>query len=163
MARLIIDNRKKFDNQVWQYTTEFTQEQYQSWLHGAIQSLQTIYENIDNDEDQYLLGDVINLLSNTTIEFAAPPRRQTYVLVHEWRDGNYNEDNEVLCTSSSPEKIYEALARHKASISKSFHQEYDDCEDANTIKTCDTPNTFSIYINEYEIYDSLIVHLADEV
>ena len=33
----LLVNAKKFDEQVWQYESEFTQEQYNKWLKGAIE------------------------------------------------------------------------------------------------------------------------------
>lgn len=62
-------NKYEFDKLVWQNRTNFGKEQYDEWLnHTAVQSLQNIYDCIDcggvvDTSDQYILGDIINLLS----------------------------------------------------------------------------------------------------
>lgn len=71
MFTLLI-NAKKFDEEVWQNETEFNQEQYNKWLKGAIDELQLIYDTYNSDGsdcgDIYVLGDIINMLSETQIK-----------------------------------------------------------------------------------------------
>ena len=71
----LLVNAKKFDEQVWQHESEFTQEQYNKWLKGAIENLQLIYATYDvsgvvgeDCGDVYVLGDIINTLSATQIK-----------------------------------------------------------------------------------------------
>lgn len=69
---LIIDP-KRFDSDVWQNETGFTQKNYNAWLKGASRTLQDIYDAIDGSDevspDQlYILGDVINMLNNIQIK-----------------------------------------------------------------------------------------------
>lgn len=69
---LIIDP-KRFDSEVWQSETEFTQKNYNTWLKGASRTLQDIYDVLDESDnvspDQlYILGDVINMLNAIEIK-----------------------------------------------------------------------------------------------
>lgn len=63
IATLHVNNPQEFDESVWQMQTDFSQEEYQSWLKTAISELQTIYDSEGEQGDFYVLGDVINLLS----------------------------------------------------------------------------------------------------
>ncbi len=70
-AKLIID-AKAFDKAVWNTETDFTQKSYNSWLSGASDALQRIYDELDDCEtidssDLYILGDIINMLGTTQI------------------------------------------------------------------------------------------------
>lgn len=67
MNKLLI-NPKRFDEEVWQYPTEFTQKDYNDWLHGAVKTLEEIYDDYDGKVDIYILGDIINMLGNTEIK-----------------------------------------------------------------------------------------------
>lgn len=73
---------KEFDQAVFQTNTELNQEQYNTWLHDtATKAMQRIYEKIDGQvipHDQYLLGDVINLLS--TIRITTEPQASPWVV-----------------------------------------------------------------------------------
>ena len=69
---LIIDP-KRFDSEVWQSETEFTQKNYNTWLKGASRTLQDIYDVLDESDDVspdqlYILGDVINMLNAIEIK-----------------------------------------------------------------------------------------------
>ena len=75
MATLQIGNRKEFDQQVWQYETNFTTEQYQSCIKNFSDVLSRIYDMLDQNEDidvdqadLYQLGDLINLLDNIKVD-----------------------------------------------------------------------------------------------
>jgi len=59
---------KEFDEVVWQDETDFTQEDYQNWLESSTQTLQDIYDDYEGEHDVYILGDIINLLSNIQIK-----------------------------------------------------------------------------------------------
>ena len=60
---------RSFDEEVWQDETEFNQEQYNKWLKDAIDELQLIYDTYNSDcGDIYVLGDIINMLSETQIK-----------------------------------------------------------------------------------------------
>lgn len=72
-AGILIIDPKRFDSEVWQSETEFTQKKYNTWLKGASRTLQDIYDVIDGSDevspDQlYILGDVINMLNNIQIK-----------------------------------------------------------------------------------------------
>lgn len=56
----------KFDEQVFQTDTGFDESQYNEWLRTATHNLQCIYDGMEYDN--YMLGDVINMLSNTKIK-----------------------------------------------------------------------------------------------
>lgn len=78
MAKLYIENRNEFDQQVWQTETEFTNKDYNDWKNRASEALQRVYDCIDCDDpidtaDLYVLGDIINMLSAITIESEARP------------------------------------------------------------------------------------------
>ena len=69
---LIIDP-KRFDSEVWQSETEFTQKNYNTWLKDASRTLQDIYDVLDESDDVspdqlYILGDVINMLNAIEIK-----------------------------------------------------------------------------------------------
>lgn len=74
VAILRIYNTDAFNNEVWQTKPDFTEEQYNDWLHStALKSLQLIYDTIETVDDvppgdMYVLGDVINMLSKTKIK-----------------------------------------------------------------------------------------------
>ena len=78
MSTLTI-NPKHFDEVVWQTETSFTQEEYQTWLNGAIDTLQEIYDTYEGDGDVYVLGDIINMLGDIKIK-ARPNRKDEYVV-----------------------------------------------------------------------------------
>lgn len=72
-AGILIIDPKRFDSEVWQSETEFTQKNYNTWLKGASCTLQDIYdvldESVDVSPDQlYILGDVINMLNAIEIK-----------------------------------------------------------------------------------------------
>jgi len=61
-----------FDRKVWNGESGFTKKQYNEWLKNAAKSLQVIYNKADESDlvdpqDLYVLGDVINILSDTKI------------------------------------------------------------------------------------------------
>ena len=69
MAELIINNKKEFDLQVWQYETGFTTAQYQNSIDNFADVASRIYDIIDQHDDipvdpadLYQLGDLINML-----------------------------------------------------------------------------------------------------
>lgn len=63
-----------FDMAVWQATSHFSQEQYNEWLEStAIPTLRAIYNRLSDDfdgfedVDNYVVGDIINMLQSTQI------------------------------------------------------------------------------------------------
>ena len=66
-------NPNEFDQKVWQTDTEFTQKEYKEWFENAVEVLQDIYDDYDGEADVYILGDIINLLTNVEIK---PTKRQ---------------------------------------------------------------------------------------
>lgn len=73
MATLHINNRKEFDEAVFQTSTEFDTARYNEWRKTASEALQRIYTKIEDmdgidTEDFYTLGDVLNLLCHITID-----------------------------------------------------------------------------------------------
>lgn len=72
-AGILIIDPKRFDSEVWQSETEFTQKKYNSWLKDASRTLQDIYDVLDESDDVspdqlYILGDVINMLNAIEIK-----------------------------------------------------------------------------------------------
>lgn len=72
-AGILIIDPKRFDSEVWQSETEFTQKNYNTWLKGASRTLQDIYDVLDESDDVnpdqlYILGDVINMLNAIEIK-----------------------------------------------------------------------------------------------
>lgn len=72
-AGILIIDPKRFDSEVWQNETEFTQKNYNTWLKGASRTLQDIYDVLDESDDVspdqlYILGDVINMLNAIEIK-----------------------------------------------------------------------------------------------
>lgn len=72
-STLNINNRKAFDQAVFQTDTEFDTLKYNEWKDNATKALQRIYDQIDDipsieTADCYILGDIINLLSDMTID-----------------------------------------------------------------------------------------------
>ena len=67
MNKLLI-NKKEFDEKVWQDKTDFTQKDYNDWLHKAIDTLCEIYDGYNGHADVFILGDIINMLGNTEIK-----------------------------------------------------------------------------------------------
>lgn len=78
MAQLIINNKKEFDQQVWQTETGFDTKQYNEWMHNASNTLAQLRTMIEDDIDNgccaispvdlYIMGDVINLLSSISVD-----------------------------------------------------------------------------------------------
>lgn len=63
---------QQFDKAVWQTETGFTSAKYNAWLKNATDSLQNIYQQLEESDevditDLYILGDIINMLSITKI------------------------------------------------------------------------------------------------
>lgn len=63
---------QQFDKAVWQTETGFTSAKYNTWLKNAVDSLQNIYQQLEESEeveiaDLYILGDIINMLNITKI------------------------------------------------------------------------------------------------
>lgn len=164
MAQLLITNTEKFDNEVWQTKTDFTESMYQEWLHDATENLQVILDNSEVfDATQYVLGDVINLLSHLQVK-VAPPRTHSWSLVLSWRDSDGNEDYEVIATSATPEKIYALMREKKAELIRRFHEQYDEVYDPDDIKVNDSNTHFAIYADEsWDVYDMLDVHMSEEI
>lgn len=67
-AKLIIENKEKFDNAVWQTKTDFNEKSYREWLKNASKTLQEIYDTYDGGADVYILGDVINMIDTIKVE-----------------------------------------------------------------------------------------------
>ena len=72
-AGILTIDPKRFDSEVWQSETGFTQKNYNSWLEGASRTLQGIYDVLDGSDDVnpdqlYILGDVINMLNAIEIK-----------------------------------------------------------------------------------------------
>lgn len=70
LAYVVVKDRKAFDSAIWNTETDFSIEEYNAWLHTAIENLKGIYamDEVENSPElQYGLGDVINFLN--TIEF----------------------------------------------------------------------------------------------
>lgn len=91
MAILKIQNTNEFDQQVWQYETEFTNEQYQKAIDNFAEVAQRIYDAIDQCEeidvdttDLYQLGDLINMLSNIKVETAPQSDTDAEYVGHCW-------------------------------------------------------------------------------
>ena len=69
MATLQINNRKEFDQQVWQTETDFDDIKYKQWLDNAAKTIKTIRQHIEDgdtdaitDDELNILGDVANML-----------------------------------------------------------------------------------------------------
>ena len=72
-AGILVIDPKRFDSEVWQSETEFTQKNYNTWLKDASRTLQDIYDVLDESDDVspdqlYILGDVINMLNAIEIK-----------------------------------------------------------------------------------------------
>lgn len=73
-ATLTILHKEDFYKEIWNNNPQFTEHDYNEWLEdSAIPALQSIYKALDNvgevsADKQYLLGDIINLLSITKIK-----------------------------------------------------------------------------------------------
>lgn len=72
-AGILTIDPKRFDSEVWQSETGFTQKNYNTWLEGASRTLQDIYDVLDGSGDVspdqlYILGDVINMLNAIEIK-----------------------------------------------------------------------------------------------
>lgn len=70
-AKLLIEP-DKFDMAVWNTQSDFSTNEYNSWLRTASGTLQRIYDVLADGEiidssDLYLLGDVINILDTIKI------------------------------------------------------------------------------------------------
>lgn len=76
MVKLIITDKKQFDEDVWQTDADFTAEEYQTWLQQATDSIQRCKEQLEDeaggDGDTYILGDIANLLSSTKVVLHEP-------------------------------------------------------------------------------------------
>ena len=73
----LVINHKTFDSLVWNDETNFDQDMYNVWLHvTAMPALQQIYDELDEEDsgsfEQCILGDIINILSNTQIIVEKP-------------------------------------------------------------------------------------------
>lgn len=64
----MVINKEKFDKEVWNTNADFSQKDYNKWLNNAVTTLKGIYNDYDGDENIYILGDIINILSNTEIK-----------------------------------------------------------------------------------------------
>lgn len=72
-AGILTIDPKRFDFEVWQSETGFTQKNYNTWLEDASHTLQNIYDVLDGSGDVspdqlYILGDVINMLNAIEIK-----------------------------------------------------------------------------------------------
>ena len=72
-AGILTIDPKRFDSEVWQSETGFTQKNYNTWLEDASHTLQNIYDVLDGSGDVspdqlYILGDVINMLNAIEIK-----------------------------------------------------------------------------------------------
>ena len=72
-AGILVIDPKRFDSEVWQSETGFTQKNYNTWLEDASRTLQGIYDVLDGSGDVspdqlYILGDVINMLNAIEIK-----------------------------------------------------------------------------------------------
>lgn len=90
-------NPKDFDQQVFQTNTEFTQEQYNTWLHNITSLVQTVRDWLDEGANSPCpvdtteinqLGDLANLLSTITI--TTEPRGETWTVTPADIDGRYD-------------------------------------------------------------------------
>ena len=72
-AGILTIDPKRFDVEVWQGETEFTERNYNTWLEGASRTLQDIYDVLGGSDDVspeqlYVLGDVTNMLNAIEIK-----------------------------------------------------------------------------------------------
>ena len=70
---LIINNSKKFANDIWQADSHFTEEEWGKAINYFARNLQDIYDWLDNEDFDmqdklYILGDVINMLNSIDID-----------------------------------------------------------------------------------------------
>ena len=72
-ATLVVNNAKKFSDDIWQYDADFTEEQWKEAIENFADNLQDIYnwltcnEDFDMDDKLYILGDVINMLNSIDV------------------------------------------------------------------------------------------------
>ena len=72
-AGILTIDPKRFDVEVWQGETEFTERHYNTWLEGVSITLQYIHDVLDGSDDVspeqlYALGGVINMLNAIEIK-----------------------------------------------------------------------------------------------
>ena len=72
-AGILIIDPKRFDSEVWQSETGFSQKNYNTWLENASRTLQGIYDVLDGSggvspDQLYILGDIINMLNAIEIK-----------------------------------------------------------------------------------------------
>lgn len=105
MAKLIITDKAKFDEEVWQTKTDFNAEKYAQWLRTAIDNLQAAKETLeeqgcDNSVDPYVLGDIANMLCNLQVEVregnAIDERIPDEVIYKEFHDRGLWEDDDIF-------------------------------------------------------------------
>lgn len=79
---LQVNDRKAFDNEVWQTVTDFSEKQYNEWLGNAIKNLQKAKEILEDTAtkgiDVYMIGDIINLLD--TMHISTEHMENTWVV-----------------------------------------------------------------------------------
>lgn len=92
-ATLVINDTKKFDDAVFQMQTGNTRTNYEGWLQDVIKTLKGIQQyaattDAISSEEEYTLGDVINLLSTVSVtvkqECSSNPIDDVYYDIIEW-------------------------------------------------------------------------------
>lgn len=92
-ATLVINDTKKFDDAVFQMQTGNTRTNYEGWLQDVIKTLDAIKKFAETSdaitsEEEYTLGDVINLLSTVSVtvkqECSSNPIDDIYYDIIEW-------------------------------------------------------------------------------
>lgn len=102
---------KQFSEEILRTETCLTQKDYNNWLHNALEILREIYDDDASANTLFgdVLGDVINMLSNTEIEFVTK---------------ELNEDNMFdLCANKSMSEIEELM--NKARSTKDTDNDYE--------------------------------------
>lgn len=110
-STLNINNRKAFDQAVFQTDTEFDTLKYNEWKDNATKALQRIYDQIDDipsieTADCYILGDIINLLSDMTID--ADHRAETWTVTAD----RHSNALYLYLRKTRPDEDYGAIFLH---------------------------------------------------
>ena len=153
MAILKIQDTKEFDQQVWQYETGFTNEQYQKAIDNFAEVAQRIYdaigqcEEIDVDTtDLYQLGDLINMLSNIKVESEHQAECKTCTI------GDFEEYDLSGLTDEEKDRLVNEVAHYMSNndcVSECYWLTVEEVSEAHSLKKWYSPSEHDKDIVEY--------------
>lgn len=152
-ATLVINDTKKFDNAVFQMQTGSNKASYDGWLQDVIKTLQGIQQyaattDAISSEEEYTLGDVINLLDTISVRVGGRtnPITEDFYELQNWLYSSIEEVVETMETQyCKVDDQYSLVLSMEPDFCKNGYEYEHTDEDGDTWLPCISLRYYSSY------------------